>query len=127
MSAPPAVLGGDYTPGRGTRVSGRPRKPGKAGPTPRQLYLLTLPAAAAEEDDADGSDEAFGDDDGPEDAAGAHADSDCEEIGQRNFEQPEAEEIHDGGSDGVAGAVEGLEHDHAVGVTDVAVADDAQG
>ena len=40
--------------------------------------------------------------------------------------EPEAEEIHDGGREGVAGAVEGLQHDHAIGVADVAVADDAQ-
>src|ERR1700730_14463354 len=43
-----------------------------------------------------------------------------------NLEQPEAEEIHDGGSNGVARAVESLHHDHEVGVAKVAVADDAQ-
>src|ERR1700704_160800 len=78
--------------------------------------LLALPAAATEKNDADGGDEGFGDDDGPEDAVGAHADGDRQEVGQGNFQQPEAEKIHDGGSDSVAGAVERLEHDHAVGV-----------
>src|SRR6266436_7982724 len=34
--------------------------------------------------------------------------------------------MHDGRSDGVARAVESLEHDHAVGVADIAVAEDAQ-
>ena len=51
---------------------------------------------------------------------------DGQRVGQRNLNEPEAEEIHDGRGDGVACAVEGLQHDHAVGVADVAVADDAQ-
>src|SRR6266851_5698073 len=65
--------------------------------------LLDFPVATFEQDDADGGNEAFSDDDGPEDA-----------------------EIHDSRSDGVAGAVEGLEHDHAVGIADVAVAENSQ-
>jgi hypothetical protein len=88
--------------------------------------LLELPATALEEDDADGGDEGFGDNDRPEDSAGAHANGDRQEVGQGNFHQPEAEEIHDGGSDGITSAVKGLEHDHAVSVADIAVADDPQ-
>jgi hypothetical protein len=106
-----------------------PRRPGRSpASTKAWLYQLALPAAAFEEDDADGGDGAFGDDDGPEDAARVHAEGDREEVGQGNFQEPEAEEIHDGGSDGVSRAVEGLEleHDHAVGVADVAVAENAQ-
>src|SRR5713226_4014725 len=88
--------------------------------------LLALPAAAFKEDDAGGSDRAFGNDDGPEDAVGMQTKRNRQEIGQGNFQEPEAEEIHDGGSDGVACAVEGLEHNHAIGVADVAVAENAQ-
>src|SRR5713226_2870025 len=88
--------------------------------------LLALPPAAPEEDDADGGDGAFGDDDGPRDAAGAHAEGDCQKVSQGNLHQPEAEEIHNGRSDGISRAVEGLKHDHAVGIADVAVAENAQ-
>src|SRR6266849_486855 len=88
--------------------------------------LLALPAAAFKEDDAGGSDRAFGNDDGPEDAVGMQTKRNRQEIGQGNFQEPEAEEIHDGGSDGVACAVEGLEHNHAIGVADVAVAENSQ-
>src|SRR2546428_3784390 len=88
--------------------------------------LLDFPAATFEEDDADSGDGAFGDDDGPKDAVGVHAGGNREQVGQGNFQEPEAEEIHDGGSNGVACAVEGLEHDHAVRIADVAVAENAQ-
>src|SRR5258708_18415912 len=91
-----------------------------------ESYLLALPAAAFEENDARGGDGGFGDDDGDVDAVGLHADGDGQEIGEGNLQQPEAEEMHDGRCDGVSRAVEGLEHDHAVGITDVAVAEDAQ-
>src|SRR5260370_371172 len=49
-----------------------------------------------------------------------------QEIGQGNFQEPEAEEIDNGRSDGIARAVEGLEHDHAVGIADVAVTENAE-
>src|SRR5258708_176250 len=88
--------------------------------------LLDFPAVTFEQNDADSSDGGFGDDDGPKDAAGVHSNGDRQEVGQRNFQEPEAEEIHNGGRDGVASAVEGLEHDHAVGVADVAVAENTQ-
>src|SRR6267154_4471251 len=88
--------------------------------------LLDFPVATFEQDDADGGNEAFSDDDGPEDAAGVHTGGKRQEVGQRNFQEPKAEEMHDGRSDGVAGAVECLEHDHAVGIADVAVAENAQ-
>src|SRR5256712_2451481 len=88
--------------------------------------LLDFPAATFEEDDADSGDGAFGDDDGPKDAVGVHAGGNREQVGQWNFQEPEAEEIHNGGRDGVACAVEGLEHDHAVRIADVAVAENAQ-
>src|SRR6266853_943580 len=88
--------------------------------------LLDFPVATFEQDDADGGNEAFSDDDGPEDAAGVHTGGNRQEVGQRNFQEPKAEEIHNGGRDGVAGAVEGLEHDHAVGIADVAVAENSQ-
>ena len=88
--------------------------------------LLDSPAAAFEQHDADSSDGGFSDDDGPEDAAGVHTGGNRQEVGQRNFQEPEAEEIDDGGGDGVSSAVEGLEHDYAVGVADIAVAEDAE-
>src|SRR6266446_246998 len=88
--------------------------------------LLALPAAAFEEDDAGGSDEAFSDDDGPKDAVGMQTERNRQEIGQGNFQEPEAEEIDNGRSDGIARAVEGLEHDHAVGIADVAVTENAE-
>src|SRR5258708_37752853 len=88
--------------------------------------LLDSPAATFEQHDADSSDGGFSDDDGPEDAAGVHTGGNRQEVGQRNFQEPEAEEIHNGGRDGVASAVEGLEHDHAVGIADVAVAENSQ-
>src|SRR5208282_2991678 len=58
-----------------------------------RLNLLALPAAALEEDHADGGDESFGDHDGHEDATRAHPAWNGEEIRQRNFEQPKAHEI----------------------------------
>jgi hypothetical protein len=67
--------------------------------------------AAPEEEDADGGDGAFGDDDGPKDSAGAHAEGDRQKVGQGNLHQPEAEEIHNGWGDGISRAVEGLKHD----------------
>jgi len=88
--------------------------------------LLELPAAAAEEDDAGGGDGGLRDHDGPKDATGTHVHGDGEKIGEGYLQQPETEEMHDGRSDGVASAVEGLEHDHAVGIADVAVAENAQ-
>src|SRR5229473_2906289 len=95
MPAPPAMLAEDYTP----LGSGMTNKEARAlGLTSRRSDLLNFPAAAFEKDDADGSDGAFGDDDRPKDAVGVHADGDRQNVGQRNFQQPEAEEIHDGGS-----------------------------
>src|SRR6266851_240718 len=88
--------------------------------------LLDSPAATLEEHDADGGNEAFSDNDGPKDAAGVHTGRNRQEVGQRNFQEPEAEEIHNGGRDGVASTVKGLEHDHAVGIADVAVAENTQ-
>src|SRR5216684_4035652 len=72
--------------------------------------LLDFPAATFEQDDADGGNEAFSDDDGPEDAAGVHTGGNRQEVGQRNFQEPEAEEIHNGGRDGVASAVEEMDN-----------------
>ena len=82
--------------------------------------LLALPAAAFEEDDADGGHGRFGHDDGPVDAVGVHARVNGQEIGERDFQHPEGKEIDDGGCDGVAGAVKGLQHNHGIGVADVA-------
>jgi hypothetical protein len=88
MSAPPAVLVKDYTP--------RTAREGDAASCKRLELssfdalgplrmttlvgwsdLLALPTAPFEKNDANGSDEAFGDDDGPEDALGLHAHGDC--------------------------------------------------
>src|SRR6266571_8875443 len=91
-----------------------------------QSNLLAFPAAAFEKDDASGGDGGLRDDDGPKDAAGTHAQGDGEKIGEGYLQQPETEEMHDRRRDGVSRAVEGLEHDHAVGITDVAVAENAQ-
>ena len=48
----------------------------------------------------------------------------CGELGsrRRNLEDPEAEEVDDGRRDGVARAVEGLQHHHGVGIADIAAA-----
>src|SRR5260370_9091604 len=83
-----------------------------AGPS----NLLAFPAAAFEKDDASGGDGGLRDDDGPKDAAGTHAQGDGEKIGEGDLQQPETEEMHDGPSDVVTRAFEGLEHDTAVGV-----------
>src|SRR6266705_4128848 len=91
-----------------------------------QSNLLAFPAAAFEKDDASGGDGGLRDDDGPKDAAGTHAQGDGEKIGEGYLQQPETEEIHDSRRDGVSRAVESLEHDHAVGIADVAVAENAQ-
>ena len=88
--------------------------------------FLPFPVAAFEEKDADGGHGSFGDDHGPIDASSAHAGVDGQKIGQGNFEHPKGEKIDDGRRDRVAGAVEGLQHNHGVGVADVAVAEDAQ-
>src|SRR5206468_5381280 len=80
----------------------------------------------AEEHDAGGGDGGFRDDDGPKDAARTHMHGDRQEVGQGNFQEPEAEEIHNRGCNGIASAIESLKHDHAVGVGDVAVAQNAQ-
>src|SRR5260370_21850717 len=89
-------------------------------------YLVALAAAAVEQDDADSGDGGFGDNDGPKSAAGVHEGGDRQVVGQGNCQEPEAEEIHNGGSDGVSRAVEGLEHDHSVGIADIAIAENAQ-
>src|SRR5260370_2088109 len=88
--------------------------------------LMDFPGARFEQNDGDRRDGGFGDDDGPKDAAGMHSNGDRQEVGQRNFREPEAEEIHNGGRDGVASGVEGLEQDDAVGIADVAVAENTQ-
>src|SRR5712664_4169164 len=92
----------------------------------RESDLLAFPAAMAKEEDASGGDGGFRDDDGDVDAIGAHAQGDGEEIGQGNFQEPEAEEVHHRGRHGISRTVEGLEHDHAVGIADVAVAENSQ-
>src|SRR5260370_31535362 len=89
-------------------------------------YLLAARAGGCEQDDADSGDGGFGDNDGPKSAAGVHEGGDRQVVGQGNFQEPEAEEIHNGGSDGVSRAVEGLEHDHSVGIADIAIAENAQ-
>ena len=88
--------------------------------------FLFLPLALLEQDCAGDGHGAFGDGDGGEDTVGLHVQRDREPAGQRDFEEPEAEEVDDGGGDGVSRAVEGLHHDHEVSVAEVAVADDAQ-
>src|ERR1700674_141974 len=90
------------------------------------LYLLALPAAASEQNDADAGDKAFRDDDGDVHAISAHTGGDRKEVGEGNLQEPETEEIHNGRRYGVASSVECLEHNHAVRVPEVSVADDAQ-
>src|SRR5260370_1258121 len=88
--------------------------------------LLDFPAATFEQDDADGGNEAFRDENGPKDGAGVHTGGNRQEVGQRNFQEPEAEEIHNGGRGGVGGGVEGLEDEDAVGIGDVGVGENSQ-
>src|SRR5207302_4771912 len=90
------------------------------------LNLLGFPAASFEKDDPGGGDGGLRDNDRPENATGTHVDADGEKIGEGYLQEPETEEMHDGRCDGVASAVEGLEHDHAVGIGDVAVTQNAQ-
>jgi len=92
----------------------------------RHLNLLDFPAAALEKHDAGGGDGGLRDHDGPKDATRLHVERDRQEPGQGNFQEPETEEMHDSRRDGVARAIEGLEHDHAIGVADVAIAENAQ-
>jgi len=88
--------------------------------------FLALPAAPFEEDDADGSDGAFGDDDGPEDALGLHADGDREEVGQRISTSQKPKKFTIVGVTVSPAPLKAWSMDHAVGVADVAVAEDAQ-
>jgi len=81
------------------------------------LNLLALPATAAEEEDAGRGDGAFCHHDGSVYAVGTHADCDRQKVGEGNLQKPEAEEMDDSGRHGVAGTVESLEHDHAVGLS----------
>src|SRR5260370_962354 len=96
-AAPPAVLAEDYTP-LGSETTNKEARERAS----RRSDLLNFPAAAFEQDDADSSDGCFGDNDGPKNAAGVHAGGDRQVVGQGNFQEPEAEEIHNGGSDGEA-------------------------
>src|SRR5260370_16881061 len=88
--------------------------------------LMDFPAAALEQDDADGGNEAFSDDDGPEDAAGVHTGGNRQEVGKRNFQEPEAEEIHNAGRDSVAGAVDGLDLNHPLSIPSLSQAHNPQ-
>src|ERR1700730_7344583 len=90
------------------------------------LDLLLLPAALFEQNCADYGHCAFSNGYGKERSIRTHVQRNCEPIRQRNLEEPETEKIHDGGSDGLPRAVEGLHHYHKVGVSQIAVADDAQ-
>src|SRR5438105_15860390 len=47
-------------------------------------------------------------------------------VSQRNFEEPETEQIDDRWRECISSSVERLEHHHAIGIADVAVTDDAQ-
>jgi hypothetical protein len=87
---------------------------------------LTLPAALLEQDDAGSGDGYFCDDDGKVRAVGVQTGVHCQHVGHRNFQKPKTEEIHDGRCDGVSSSVKRLQHDHSIGVTDVAVTDNSQ-
>src|SRR5260370_23001239 len=87
-----------------------------------QSNLMAFPAAAFEKDDASGGDGGLRADDGPKDPAGTHAQGDGEKIGEGDLQQPETEEMHDRRRDGVSRAVDGLEHDQAIGIADRALA-----
>src|ERR1700730_16874560 len=90
------------------------------------LNFLALPAAAFEKDHAHTGDEGFGYDDRQKDAFRVHADGNRQKICQRNFEQPEADEIDESGRERISRAVERLQHYHAVGTGDVAEAEDSK-
>src|SRR5579885_1245305 len=100
------------------------------GVPPRQasapLDFLQFPAAAAKKQDAGGGDRGFHDDDRDGNAVDLHPHRNGEEIGERYFEQEKAKEVDNSRRNGVARAVEGLQHHHAVGVADIAVAQDPQ-
>src|SRR5215472_2182572 len=88
--------------------------------------LLAFPAAAAEEENPSSRDGAFGDNDGDVNTVRSHMPGNCEVIRQGNFQQPEAEQVYPCGRHGIARAVKGLEHHHAIGIADIAVAQDAE-
>src|SRR5688572_6418006 len=49
-----------------------------------------------------------------------------ERVGERNLEQPIAEQVDERRRSGISGAVEGLFHDHSPGIENIPVADVAQ-
>src|ERR1700733_347493 len=93
----------------------------------RASDLLLLPLASPKQKDAGERDRSLGNDDGNEDSGGTKPLVESEPPGQRNLQYPEAEEIHNCRRDGIAGAVERLQHDHSVCIGDVAITQDAQG
>src|SRR5262249_32256138 len=70
--------------------------------------LLCFPAPSLEQDRAGSRDCPFRNHDGEESSVRLHAHGNRQPVGQWNFQQPEAEEIHDGGRHRVPGAVKGL-------------------
>ena len=89
--------------------------------------LLPFPLASPKQKDAGYGDSSLGNDDGKEDSGGTKPLVQSEPPGQWNLEYPEAKEINNCRRDGIAGTVEGLQHDHPVRVGDVAITQDAQG
>src|SRR5690242_8666325 len=90
------------------------------------LDLLAFPAAAPEEQNSGSSDGAFRDDDRNVHTVRSQMPRDREEIRQGNLEQPEAEEMDPSGRYRIACTVEGLQHNHAVSVGNIAVTQNAQ-
>ena len=84
--------------------------------------LLFLPAPAPE--DGDGYHRKGGERDRDRDEHPLRPEPERpgEDVGERNFPEPEAGEVHQRGRPGVAGSVEGRGHDHGVGVKDEAAA-----
>src|SRR6516164_6326297 len=90
------------------------------------LDFLALPSATAEKQDAGRGDRALCDDDGDIRAVSPHVSVDGQKISERNLQEPEAKEIDYGRRYRIASAIKRLQHDHAIGVPDIAVTEDAQ-
>src|SRR5580704_1322275 len=122
----PEILTGYPT--RKARVAKRDASPPRQylSVEPRALNPLMLPPATTKQNYARQGDGAFRNDDREVGSFRTQAHRDGQPISKRNFEEPESEQVDPGRRDRIAGAVERLQHDHAVGVADVAVAENAQ-
>src|SRR5208283_4375322 len=91
----------------------------------RTSNLLAFPVPVLEQYDTCDRDRTLGNYGGNEHAVRTQSHRNRQPVSQRDFQQPEAEKVHDGRCHRVSRTVEGLQHYHQVGVPDIAITDDA--